>query len=41
MYNIIEGMCQHAKEEGWIPTELEHLEEGSMGDETGTRRRGV
>ena len=41
MYNINEGVCQQAKEAGWIPTELEHLEEGTMVDETGINMREI
>ena len=41
MYTGNEGICQRAKEEGWIPTELELLEEGSIVDDLGIRRRGI
>ena len=41
MYNINEGVCQQAKEEGWILTELEHLEEGTMVDDTRNNMRGI
>jgi hypothetical protein len=41
MYSINEGVCQQAKEEEWIPTELEYLEEGTMVDETRINMRGI
>ena len=41
MYIINEGVCLQAKEKGWIPTEQEHMEEGTMVDETGTSLRGI
>jgi len=41
MHIINEGVCQQAKEKGWTPTQLEHLEEGTFVDETGTNFRGI
>ena len=41
MYIINERMFQQAKEEGWIPTESVHLEEGTLVDETGNNLRGI
>ena len=41
MYSINEGVCQRAMEEGWIPTDLEHLQEETMVDESGNNVRGV
>ena len=41
MYNINQGMCQQAREEGWIPTELKQLEEGTLVDDKGDKVRGI
>jgi hypothetical protein len=41
IYNINEGMCQQAREEGWIPTELEQVKEGTLVDDTGNIIRGI
>jgi hypothetical protein len=41
MHNMNEEMCRQAKEEGWIPMELEQLEEGTLVDEKGNKVRGI
>ena len=41
MYSINEDMCQRARQEGWIPTELEQIEEGILVDETRNILRGI
>ena len=41
MYNFKEGECQEAKTGGFIPEDLNHLQEGRLRTDDGHEYRGV
>ncbi len=41
MYILTEGVCEEAKREGYIPREIEHIEEGAYVNDSGEVLRGV
>ena len=41
MYNRTEGACEEARREGYIPTEVEHIQEEAYVNEPGEILRGL